>query len=100
VTGAWVVTGEHRPYDKKVGYARRVMPKGRGGAVELIARYGLVDVTDKDLDGGYLTKWFAGVNWWANRRIRISAGYGRATLDRFGTTGHTNQYFTRVQWVY
>ena len=100
VTGAWVVTGEHRPYGKKVGYARRVIPTGRWGAVELIARYGLVDVTDKGVDGGYLTKWFAGVNWWANRRIRISAGYGRATLDKLGTTGHTNQYFTRMQWVY
>jgi hypothetical protein len=30
----------------------------------------------------------------------VSAGYGRATLDKAGTTGHTNQYFTRVQWVY
>jgi phosphate-selective porin OprO/OprP len=100
VTGAWVLTGEHRPYDKKVGYARRVIPKGRWGAVELFARYGLVDLTDKGIDGGYLTKWFAGVNWWANRRIRVSAGYGRATLDKLGTTGHTNQYFTRVQWVY
>jgi phosphate-selective porin len=59
-----------------------------------------VDLTDKGIDGGYLKKWFAGVNWWANRRIRISAGYGRATLDKAGTTGHTNQYFTRLQWVY
>jgi len=31
VTGAWVVTGEHRPYDRKVGYARRVMPAGNWG---------------------------------------------------------------------
>ena len=100
VTGSWVITGEHRPYDKKVGYARRVLPKKRWGAVELIARYGLVDLTDKGTSGGLLTKWFAGVNWWANRRIRISAGYGRAALDRLGTIGHTNQYFTRVQWVY
>ena len=99
-TGGWVLTGEHRPYDKRAGYARRVIPRGRWGAVELFARYGLVDLTDKGVDGGYLKKWFAGVNWWANRRIRISAGYGRATLDKAGTTGHTNQYFTRVQWVY
>ena len=82
VTGGWVLTGEHRPYDRKVGYARRVIPRGRWGAVELFARYGLVDLTDKGIDGGYLKKWYAGVNWWANRRIRISAGYGRATLDR------------------
>jgi phosphate-selective porin len=46
-----------------------------------------------------MTKWYAGVNWWANRRIRVSAGYGRATLDRAATTGHTSQYFTRVQRV-
>jgi phosphate-selective porin len=57
-------------------------------------------VTDKGIDGGYLKKWFAGVNWWATRRIRITAGFGRATLDKLGITGHTNQYFTRVQWVY
>ena len=100
LTGAWVLTGEHRPYDRKVGYARRVIPKGRWGAVELIARYGIVDTTDKGIDGGYLKKWFAGVNWWANRRIRLTAGYGRASLDKLGVTGHTNQYFTRLQWVY
>ena len=46
-------------------------------------QYGLVDLADKGIDGGYLNKkWFAGVNWWANRRIRISAGYGRATLEK------------------
>jgi phosphate-selective porin OprO/OprP len=35
---AAVLSGEHRPYDRKVGYARRVMPQGRGGAWELMAR--------------------------------------------------------------
>ncbi len=100
LTGSWVLTGEHRPYDRKAGYARRVMPLGRWGALELIARYGIVDTTDKAIDGGYLKKWFTGVNWWANRRIRVTAGFGRATLDKAGTTGHTNQYFTRLQWVY
>jgi phosphate-selective porin OprO/OprP len=29
LVGSWVVTGENRPYDKKVGYARRVLPTGR-----------------------------------------------------------------------
>jgi phosphate-selective porin OprO/OprP len=98
--GSWVVTGEHRPYDTKVGYARRILPKGNWGALELFARYGLVDLDDKEARGGYLTKLFLGANWWVNRRIRLSAGYGRAALDKLGVTGHTNQYFTRVQWVY
>ncbi len=100
VVGSWVVTGENRPYDKKVGYARRVLPTGRWGAVELFARYGLVDLDDKEVRGGYMTKLFAGVNWWVNRRIRLSAGHGRASLDKEGLTGHTSQYFTRVQWIY
>ena len=59
-----------------------------------------MDLDDKEVRGGYMTKWFFGANWWANRRIRMSAGYGRATLDKLGITGHTNQYFTRVQWIY
>jgi len=40
VTGSWVLTGETRPYDRKAGYARRVLPGGKWGAVELVARYG------------------------------------------------------------
>jgi phosphate-selective porin OprO/OprP len=100
VTAAWVVTDEHRPYDRKVGYTRRVLPKGRWGAIELIVRYGVVDLDDQMVSGGTLDKWFAGVNWWANRRFRVSVGYGRAALDRFGVVGHTNQYFTRLQWLY
>jgi len=100
LVGSWVLTGEHRPYDPKVGYARRILPTGRGGALEVFARYGLVDLDDKEVVGGYLTKGFAGVNWWVNRRIRATVGYGRASLDKLGATGHTNQYFTRLQWVY
>jgi phosphate-selective porin OprO/OprP len=98
--GSWVMSGEHRPYDRKVGYARRILPTKRWGALELFARYGLVDLTDKQVAGGYMTKFFTGVNWWVNRRIRLTAGYGRASLDKLGVTGHTNQYFTRVQWIY
>ncbi len=100
VVGSWVVTGEHRPYDRKVGFARRILPRGNWGSLELFARYGLVDLDDKDVRGGHLTKWFVGANWWVNRRIRLTAGYGRAALDKLGITGHTNQYFTRVQWIY
>jgi hypothetical protein len=47
-----------------------------------------------------MTKWFTALNWWANRRIRLSLGFGRATLDKEGTTGHMNQILTRVQWIY
>lgn len=99
-TASWVITGEHRPYDRKVGYARRVLPSHHWGAVELVGRYGIVDVTDQEIDGGVMSKWFAAVNWWATRRWRFSAGYGEAVLDKGGLSGTTGQTLTRVQWVF
>jgi len=100
VTGSWVITGEHRPYDRKAGYARRILPQGRWGAVELIARYGRVDLDDGPVRGGTMDGWWAGVNWWANNRWKASIGYGNIDLDRFGVTGNTRTLLTRLQWIY
>ncbi len=58
VTGSWVITGEHRPYDRKAGYARRILPQGRWGAVELIGRYGHVDLDDRTRAAA--ARWTAG----------------------------------------
>ena len=44
--------------------------------------------------------WWAGVNWWATRRIKASVGYGNIDLDRFGQTGNTKTLLTRMQWIY
>jgi phosphate-selective porin OprO/OprP len=38
IGASWVVTGDARPYDPNVGYARRVKPGGTHGAIELVAR--------------------------------------------------------------
>ena len=100
VTGSYVVTGETRPYDQKVGYARRVIPKSRWGALELVGRFGYLDIDDTLVKGGTLAKWYAGVNWWASRQWKIGTGYGVAELDKADTTGHTNLWLTRVQWIY
>ena len=100
VTGSWVLTGEHRPYDRKAGYARRILPQGRWGAVELIGRYGKVDLDDGTVRGGTMDGWWAGVNWWANNRWKASVGYGTIDLDRFGIQGNTQTLLTRLQWIY
>ena len=100
LTGSWVITGEHRPYDRKAGYARRIQPQGRWGSVELIARYGRVDLDDRSVHGGELDGWWAGVNWWANRRLKMSVGYGDVDLDRLGLEGRTRTLLSRVQWIY
>jgi phosphate-selective porin len=100
VTGSWVITGEHRPYDRKAGYARRIMPQGRWGAFELIGRVGHVDLDDRGVSGGTMDGWWAGVNWWANNRWKASIGYGNIDLDRFGIAGNTKTLLTRLQWIY
>jgi phosphate-selective porin len=100
LTGSWVLTGEHRPYDRVAGYARRVQPQGRWGAVELIGRYGKVDTTDAGIDGGEMDGWWAGVNWWATRRFKASIHYGSIDLDKDGLTGNTRTVLSRIQWIY
>jgi len=100
LTGSWVLTGETRPYDRTVGYARRVMPTGRWGAPELVVRFSHVDLTDSAVQGGTFDNTYVGINWWATRRWKLGAGWGRTWLDRFGKSGVTNSVLTRLQWIY
>lgn len=100
VSGSYVLTGENRPYDKRVGYARRIIPRSRWGAVELVGRFGYLDIDDTLVKGGKLAKWYAGANWWASRQWKIGTGYGLADLERFNTTGRTQMWITRLQWIY
>jgi len=100
VTGSYVFTGEHRPYDKTVGYARRIIPRSRWGAVELVGRISYLDIDDTLVKGGTLAKWYAGVNWWASRQWKLGVGYGRTALDRFDTTGRAQAVLARLQWIY
>jgi phosphate-selective porin OprO/OprP len=100
VTLGWVLGGNPRHYDRKVGYARRILPSTRWGALELVARFGILDLDSAAIRGGYLTKWYGGANWWASRRWRLSVGFGEAELDRLGEVGHTNQLLNRIQWIF
>jgi phosphate-selective porin OprO/OprP len=100
VTASWVLTGETRPYDRTTGYARRVMPKGRWGAPELVARFSHEDLDDGAVQGGAFDKTYLGLNWWATRRWKTGIGWGRTWLHRFGTTGVTDSIQTRLQWIF
>jgi phosphate-selective porin OprO/OprP len=100
VTGSYVLTGENRPYDRKVGYARRIMPKSRWGAIELVGRFSYLDMDADMVKGGKLAKWYTGVNWWASRQWKLGLGYGLSDLDRFNKTGRTQALQYRLQWTY
>jgi phosphate-selective porin OprO/OprP len=99
LTASWIVTGETRAYDRSVGYARRVVPSRRWGAIELVGRYSMIDTTDGSIDGGVMGKWFASVSYYT-RRWRMSIGSGQTSLDRAGVTGKTWLTLARAQWVY
>ena len=100
LTGSWVITGETRPYDRNVGYARRVIPKGYGGAPELVVRFSSVDLDSGPVSGGSFDKTYLGVNWWATTRWKFGVGWGHTWLDRNGLNGESDTILTRVQWVY
>jgi phosphate-selective porin OprO/OprP len=97
VAASWVLTGETRPYDRTVGYARRIMPEHKWGAVELVARYSHVDLDDGVVTGGKFNRSHLGINWWATRRWKFGIDWGRTKLDRFGTIGVTNSALLRAQ---
>lgn len=100
VVGSWVLTGEHRPYDRKVGYARRIIPRTSLGAWEVVARYSYIDLADKALDGGELSKWYFGLNWWVTRQWKFGVGFGLADLNRLGVDGRTTLTLLRSQWLF
>lgn len=99
VTGSWMLTGETRPYDRTVGYARRVMPRQPSGALELVARVSHLDLDDGTVTGGHFNKTYLGLNWWASQRWKLGAGWGHTRLHRFGSTGVADSLLLRMQWV-
>ena len=60
---------------------------------------GRVSLDGAAVRGGSMEKWYAGVNWWATRRWKMSVGYGDIELDRFGVVGLTKQTLLRFQWI-
>jgi len=100
ILGSWVLTGENRPYDHTVGYTGRIFPQYHWGAPELVARFSRVDLIDGPVQGGKFYKTYLGVNWWMSRQWKLGFGWGHSWLDRFGTTGITDSFLTRLQWVF
>jgi phosphate-selective porin OprO/OprP len=98
--GSWVVTGESRPYVRAGGFAGGIKPERRFGAVELVAKYSHVNLTDGPIDGGVLSKTHWGINWWASAQWKIGFSYGDADLDKAGLRGNTKMWLTRIQWLY
>ncbi len=97
---SYVLTGENRPYDRHVGYARRIIPASRTGAFEVFGRYSTADLTDGAINGGEMAKWTVGLNWWASQHWKFSVSTGDVDLERAGLDGRAKITLLRSQWVF
>ncbi len=92
VYGSYFITGENRSYKTTNGTFSRVKPKSNfkwgksPGAIELLARYSELDLSDEAVDAGRLDTMTLGVNWYLNPNTRVMFNYVKAdpTLDSDG----------------
>jgi phosphate-selective porin OprO/OprP len=102
VYASYFLTGEHRPYNRKLGFMDRVIPFENffrvrtndglvcngWGAWEVAARLSRIDLTQADVAGGDLTDFTVSLNWYLTPYHRVKWEYIQANLDRapFGST--------------
>jgi phosphate-selective porin OprO/OprP len=114
VQASYFLTGEFRPYDRRMGINQRVIPNtnfrmcnwAKGvpmgiGAWELAARFSFIRLNDQNIDGNNLQDFTAGVNWYWNPYARCRFNYIRAYLDdiAFGKS-KTDIYGMRVDFEF
>ena len=89
VEASYFLTGEHRQYTKSTGIFDRVVPKKNAflfrdkagdvqhgcGAWQIAARYNFLNLNDKGINGGYLSDWTFGLNWFLNPNTKIQWNY-------------------------
>lgn len=83
---AYILTGEHRPYNRKAGVLGRVVPRnkfgdGGKGAWEVAGRWSMLDLNDADVRGGRLHNATFGLNWYLNKFTKFQFNYIHALLD-------------------
>ncbi len=118
----YFLTGEHRPYDRKTGQIDRIIPKhsfgpwrddcvSGWGAWEAAGRFSYLDLNDKNIHGGQIHDYTAGLNWYLNPNWKIQFNYiysvsdyayaagGPSTNTPAGTFlgNHTNIFDLRCQ---
>jgi phosphate-selective porin OprO and OprP len=82
---SWVVTGEHREYSRSSGVFGGLTPRSAWGAVELAARYSVLDLQDAGIAGGKAQTWTAGANWYIRSNLRLMFNYLKVDAERDGS---------------
>lgn len=99
---SWIATGETRTYSTRCGCFEAVSPRrtvfeGGPGAWEVVTRFSRTDLDGGTLKGGTFWRFTPMVNWHMSDHVRLEFSYGVGTLDRFGLSGVTQFFQTRLQ---
>ena len=99
---SYLLTGETKPYNLRGAYFERTSPartvfEGGPGAWEFVLRTSYADLDSKDIHGGRFWRVTPMVNWHLSDNIRLEFVTGYGVLDRFGVTGGTAFFQTRLQ---
>ena len=81
----YFLTDDHHPYESQTGEFDRVIPKGKWGAVEVVARYSTLDLNDlaAGVKGGSAKVTSLGMNWYVNYNSRIMFDLARVRTDKY-----------------
>jgi phosphate-selective porin OprO/OprP len=110
LTGSWVLTGEDASYKGVVKPSHPFVAGGDGwGAVELVARYGELDIdndafpllADPSVAASRSRAWGLGINWYLNSNLKLVFNHTHASFDG-GAPDRRNRedektFFSRVQ---
>lgn len=104
ITGSYVLTGENATFKGVTPAKDFSIANGGWGAVQLVARFGQLDVDNDAFALGYASPnnsasqavaWGVGVNWYLNRNVRASLSYSRTSFDIHPTAAVTNPVITQ-----
>ena len=108
LTASWIITGEVRPYNRRVGVFKsipiaRTVEQNGWGAWEVSTRFSNLDMSaalDPDgADAGDMDIWSFGLNWWLTPHMNFNVNYRYITLDRFGNEGSSRGFTSRIMLI-
>ena len=95
VFGSWFATGESRGYSG--GNVANPKPKGKYGAVELLARYSRIDLDSDGIAGGRQSDWTLGANWYLTQHFKFQANYVKTDATRGAFSADPSVFELRAQ---
>ncbi|MCL5980137.1 MAG: OprO/OprP family phosphate-selective porin [Gammaproteobacteria bacterium] len=96
VQASYTLTGQPRNFQPSVGEFHYLKDIGRGGAWEAALRYDALNLNDAKagIYGGRGYNVSAGLNWYANKHVRLMLEYSYAHIDSIPVTLPVGQSYT------